>query len=169
LEKVVGLEALSGSHVRQPQSRNILPLSPQALDFNTEENNQHNITPPEDTEHPEISRQEAHEGGNMLIAKLLVLAVPTSDSQQNIPTHYKDIVHLQVQEQQQWKATCQEELEALQKRQVYELVNLPLNHKVIGNRWVLNQKMDGQKWARLVAKGYSQIKGIDYLEIFVWP
>jgi len=32
-----------------------------------------------------------------------------------------------------------------QKRQVYELVDLPPNRKVIGNRWVLNQKMDGWK------------------------
>jgi len=52
------------------------------------------------------------------------------------------------------------------KRQVYELVNLPPNCKAIGNRWVLNQKMDGRKRARLVAKGYSQVEGIDYSEIF---
>ena len=81
----------------------------------------------------------------MLIVKLLVLAVPTSDSQQNVPTHYKDIARLPVQQQLQWRAACREELEALQKRQVYELVNLLLNCKVIRNRWVLNQKMDGQK------------------------
>jgi len=79
----------------------------------------------------------------MLIAKLLALAVPTSDSKHNVPTHYKDIACLPVQQQLQWRAACREELEALQKRQVYELVNLPPNHKVIGNRWVLNQKMDG--------------------------
>jgi len=48
-----------------------------------------------------------------------------------------------VQQQLQWRAACQEELEALQKRQVYELVDLPPNCKAIGNRWVLNQKMDG--------------------------
>jgi len=102
----------------------------------------------------------------MLIAKLLVLAVPTSNSQHTVPTHYKGIGCLPVQQQLQWRAACQEELEALQKRQVYELVDLPLNCKVIGNRWVLNQKMDGQKWARLIAKGYSQVEGIDYSEIF---
>jgi len=101
----------------------------------------------------------------VLIVKLLALAVPTSDSRHAVPTHYKDIAHLPVQQQLQWRAACQEELEALQKRQVYELVDLPLNHKVIGNRWVLNQKMDGQQWARLMAKGYSQVKGIDYFEI----
>ena len=99
----------------------------------------------------------------MLIAKLLALAVPTSDNQYNVPTHYKDIACLPVQQQQlQWRAACREELEALQKQQVYELMDLPLNCKAIGNRWVLNQKMDGHKRARLMAKGYSQVEGIDY-------
>jgi len=79
----------------------------------------------------------------MLIVKLLALAVPTSDSQHNVPTYYKDIACLPVQQQLQWRAACQEELEALQKRQAYELVDLPPNHKAIRNRWVLNQKMDG--------------------------
>jgi len=102
----------------------------------------------------------------MLIVKLLVLAVLTSNSQQNIPTHYKDIVHLPVQQQLQWRAACWEELEALQKQQVYEVMDLPLNHKAIGNKWVLNQKTDGHKKARLMAKGYSQVEGIDYSEIF---
>jgi len=42
----------------------------------------------------------------MLIAKLLMLAVPTSDSQHNVPTHYKDIARLPVQQQLQWRAAC---------------------------------------------------------------
>jgi len=105
-KKIVSPGAPSGSHVRPPQSRNIPLSSPQAPDSDTEENDQHDVTPPDDIGHPEISRQEAHEGGNMLIVKLLVLAVPTSDSQQNVPTHYKDIVHLPVQQQQQWRAAC---------------------------------------------------------------
>jgi len=61
----------------------------------------------------------------MLIVKLLVLAVPTSDSQQTIPTHYKDIVHLPVQQQLQWRAACQEELEALQKGRCMSLLIFP--------------------------------------------
>jgi len=54
-KKIVGLKAPSGSHVQLPQSRNTPPSS-QALDSDTEKNNQHNITPPEATEHPEISK-----------------------------------------------------------------------------------------------------------------
>jgi len=101
-KKIVGPEAPSGSHVQPPQSRRNLLSSTQAPDSDTEENDQHDVTLPDDTEHPEISRQEAHKGGNMLIAKLLALAIPTSNSQHNVPTHYKDIVHLPVQQQQQW-------------------------------------------------------------------
>jgi len=98
-KRIVGPEAPSGSHVQLLQSRNIPPSST-APDSNTQEDDQHDVTPPDDTGHPEISRQEAHKGGNMLIVKLLVLAVPTSDSKHDVPTHYKDIAHLPVQQQQ---------------------------------------------------------------------
>ena len=36
----------------------------------------------------------------------------------------------------------------------------------IRNRWVFDIKPDGQKCACLVAKGFSQIEGIDYEELF---
>jgi hypothetical protein len=37
---------------------------------------------------------------------------------------------------------------------------------VIKNHWVYNVKSDGQKRSRLVAKGFSQIEGINYDELF---
>jgi hypothetical protein len=41
-----------------------------------------------------------------------------------------------------------------------------LGRKIICNRWVFNKKTDRQKRARLVAKGFSQVEGIDYDDIF---
>ena len=57
-------------------------------------------------------------------------------------------------------------MEALRKREVYELVQRPRGHKVIKNRWVFDIKTDGQKRARLVAKGFSQVEGLDYDQVF---
>ena len=42
----------------------------------------------------------------------------------------------------------------------------PKGRKVIKNRWVFDVKSDGRKHARLVAKGFSQIEGLDYNQIF---
>src|SRR5262249_43561104 len=58
------------------------------------------------------------------------------------------------------------EIEALRKRQVFDLVDLPKGKKPIANRWVFDVKADGQKRARLVAKGFQQKEGIDYNAIF---
>ncbi|KAL7281533.1 hypothetical protein ACG7TL_004850 [Trametes sanguinea] len=79
---------------------------------------------------------------------------------------YRDITRLPEAEQKEWKAACQEELEALRRRKVFELVDRPKGRKVIKNRWVFDVKSDGRKKARLVAKGFSQVEGIDYDQIF---
>ena len=55
--------------------------------------------------------------------------------------------------------------------QVWDLVDLPLNRKVIGNKQVLRikRKADGtieRYKAKLIAKGYTQQKGVDYEETF---
>ena len=57
-------------------------------------------------------------------------------------------------------------MESLNKRDVFELTDLPKGHKTIGCRWVFNVKGDGRKKARLVAQGFSQVEGVDYDELF---
>ena len=60
----------------------------------------------------------------------------------------------------------EEELEWMQKNQVWDLVDMPSNWKAIGNKWVLKIKwkaygsIENYK-AWLVAKGYTQQEGID--------
>ena len=57
-------------------------------------------------------------------------------------------------------------MEALCRCQVYDLVECPRGRKVIKNRWVFDIKIDGQKKACLVAKGFSQVEGLDYDQAF---
>jgi hypothetical protein len=51
------------------------------------------------------------------------------------------------------------------------LVKKPSNHNVIGTKWVFRNKQDEngiivRNKARLVAQGYSQVKGLDFDETF---
>ena len=54
----------------------------------------------------------------------------------------------------------------LHKRKVFELVDRPRDWKVIKNRSVFDVKSDGRKKACLVAKGFSQVKGLDFDQVF---
>ncbi|KAL6561165.1 hypothetical protein OROMI_016766 [Orobanche minor] len=63
----------------------------------------------------------------------------------------------------------EEELNEFARYEVWELVDRPLDQKVIGLKWVFKNKKDEKgivvrNKARLVAKGYSQEEGIDYDE-----
>ena len=66
----------------------------------------------------------------------------------------------------EWKTAMLEELESLQKQNVFDLTNLPRGRKSIGCRWVFDIKTDGQKKARLVTQGFSQVEGIDFNKLF---
>jgi len=78
----------------------------------------------------------------------------------------KDIGKLPAEDQRAWCKAQFEELEALKKRNVYELADLPPGRKAIKNCWVFDLKSNGCKKARLVTKGFSQVEGLDFDEIF---
>jgi Reverse transcriptase (RNA-dependent DNA polymerase) len=65
-----------------------------------------------------------------------------------------------------WRATCQYEIDALAKNSTWTLVDLPTGRKAIKSKWVFKCKADGHFRAHLVAKGFTQVHGIDYDETF---
>ena len=62
-------------------------------------------------------------------------------------------------------------MEALEKNEAWDLVGFPDGRKPIGNKEVFKKKLNAagkvEKYkSRLVVKGYSQVEGIDFGEIF---
>ena len=82
------------------------------------------------------------------------------------PIHLKEVII-----DEHWIIAMQEELNQFERNKVWELVDKPNNHPVIGTKWVFKNKLDEhgiviRNKARLVAKGYNQEEGIDYEEAY---
>ena len=71
----------------------------------------------------------------------------------------------------QWRAAVEEEYNTLLKKQTWDLTPLPPGRKLIATTWVFKRKIgpDGKVErykARLCAKGFTQIQGLDYDQTF---
>jgi len=75
------------------------------------------------------------EGGANLVRFLMGKALTTHEPQYESVHNwcYKDIARLPQAEQKLWRLACQEELDVLRKRKVFELVDHPQDRKVIKN------------------------------------
>ena len=65
-----------------------------------------------------------------------------------------------------------EEPKNFTRNQVWELVDRPKDHNVIGTKWVFRNKQDQdgieiRNKARLMAQGYTQVEGFDFGETYV--
>ena len=71
----------------------------------------------------------------------------------------------------EWQTTMEKELESLDANKIWTLVQLPTRRSSISCKWVVKRKLnlDGtvaHYKARLVARGFSQVEGLDYSETF---
>jgi hypothetical protein len=70
-----------------------------------------------------------------------------------------------------WLKSMNEELDQIEKNNIWELLPRPAYKNVIGSKWVFNNKMNEQgkivrNKDRLVCKGYAQVEGQDFDETF---
>nr|GEV17079.1 putative RNA-directed DNA polymerase [Tanacetum cinerariifolium] len=92
--------------------------------------------------------------------------VNVMDAIESDPVRYEDAI-----KEAKWKMAMDNEIEMIEKNDTWRLVDLPNNSKCIGVKWVfktkLNEKGEVEKYkARLVARGYGQEFGIDYMEVY---
>ena len=71
-----------------------------------------------------------------------------------------------------WQVAMEEEMESLHKNKTWELVERPRGKKIVDCKWVYKYKEgipgieEPRCKARAVARGFSQVPGVDYNEIF---
>jgi hypothetical protein len=70
-----------------------------------------------------------------------------------------------------WKEAMVEEMESLYKNETWDLVKLLSRRKLVGSKWVFKKKMNSvgkiDKFkAQMVAKGYSQVEGVEFGDMF---
>jgi hypothetical protein len=85
------------------------------------------------------------------------------------PTCYQEA--MEVSDREKWKEAMKEEMDALERNETWDLVELPKDRKIVGRKWVsklklgVYDKVERYK-TRLVEKCYSHKEGIDFHEIF---
>ncbi|GFN74028.1 hypothetical protein PoB_000053400 [Plakobranchus ocellatus] len=85
-----------------------------------------------------------------------------------IPTCYKNAISCD--DATKWHKAMNDEISALEENGTFECTTLPPGRNAVGGRWVFDVKTNakGEETfkARYVAKGFSQIPGIDFQETF---
>ncbi|CAJ2629918.1 unnamed protein product [Trifolium pratense] len=126
------------------------------------------------TESDELSPREVRRPGYLndyvtgdeIDEQLQNMMIQAMFSTSNDPNDYDEAVKHDV-----WREAMNQEIQAIERNDTWELATLPEGAKKIGVKWIYktkyNEKGEIEKHkARLVAKGYSQQHGIDYNEVF---
>jgi len=126
-------------------------------------------------------------GFNEHIATMAMMNLPcevglleTTDSEDLDPSQYKDVFdvpdtfeeawhHPDPFQRDKWKEAIEKELAKMEERGVwkaFKIRDIPKNKRLIQNKWVLEIKRSGIFRARNVAKGFSQVGGTDFDQIY---
>ncbi|GJR31069.1 retrotransposon protein, putative, ty1-copia subclass [Tanacetum coccineum] len=123
--------------------------------------------PPQEEVIPIRRSERTHRAPNRLCLNVEVEEHSLGDL--NEPTSYK--AAMLDSESNKWIDAMNAEIQSMMDNMVWVLVDLPPGCKTVGSKWLFKKKtdMDGIVYvykAHLVAKGYSQLYGVDYEETF---
>ena len=85
------------------------------------------------------------------------------------PTNYGEA--MMSPDSDKWLEAMKSEIGSMYENKVWTLVDLPDDQQAIENKWILKRKTDADSSvtiykARIVAKGFLQVQGVDYDESF---
>ncbi|KAJ9562511.1 hypothetical protein OSB04_007671 [Centaurea solstitialis] len=115
-----------------------------------------------DVASPMITRKQSREAGYVNAQSGMLSCFLSQNEPKKVSDAMKD---------PSWIEAMQEELLQFVLQHVWDLVDLPKGHRVIGTKWIFRNKTDERgivikNKARLVAQGYTQEEGIDYDDVF---
>ena len=95
----------------------------------------------------------------------------TQDEEVFLLSGEEPLTYIEAASEEAWMRAMREEMFAIDKNETWELESPPPNCRPIGLKWIFKVKKSPQgviikHKARLVVKGYSQRKGVDYDEIY---
>jgi transposase InsO family protein len=116
---------------------------------------------------PEGDLEEKFVEAYLRLAELAATTVPSPTSSE--PRNYQEAVS--GPDAEKWKAAINEEITSLEELETWEVVPIPKDRKVISCKWVWRIKTDAQGQparykARLVARGFTQVPGLDFTDTF---
>ena len=85
------------------------------------------------------------------------------------PTNYEEA--MMSLDSAKWLEATKSEMGSMYENKVWTLIDLPDDRRAIENKWIFRRKIDADRSvtiykARIVAKGFQQVQGVDYDEIF---
>ena len=92
-----------------------------------------------------------------------------SANESDEPTSYKEA--MERPESGKWLESVKSEIDSMYTNKVWTLVDIPEDRKAVENKWIFKKKTNTHGnvsvyKVRLVAKGFRQIQGVDYEEMF---
>ena len=85
------------------------------------------------------------------------------------PTNYEEA--MMSPDSAKWLEAMKSEMRSMYENKVWTLIDLPNDRRAIEIKWIFKRKTDTDSSvtiykARIVAKGFRQVQGVDYDEIF---